>query len=647
MESGSKGLIVGVLLLALIGGGAIAYKLINKPPENPNLPPDGPLPALAGGKPIEPGTQVQMPFIFWGGDVATFAANGGLETTADSHFGKHGLKIKLVPGDDFKGQVQDYMEGKSPFLRGTLSMLGQASEKLTSKPDAMPVVFLQLTWSEGDHLVGRQKFDNLNQLKGKKIALQESGPHVGMLNDILHTVRLEWKDITVVWTKDLSGNDGPAAAFRKDPSIDACFAITPDMATLTSAPATGGIDSTGDGTKDSVKGAHVVVSTAHMARSIADVYACRSDFYKGNRDWIEKFIAGYIRSSEDLTDVKTKAAKKDKDAEVKYQKVLKLAQDIWIKDPTLKDSVAKLDDVDGMIQDAIFVGLPGNETFFKDKGNLSGFPFKQKQACELPADPSKQPAKAAPNLFLAAEVRYPYIRKIGELRGKKPEGGRFTGVAEIKIEPSTEIYRFRVGFQPNETKFDEKVYAADFQRALEVASLFGNTVVAIRGHADPSLLLARFVQAATRKGLIRGGGEVQTVAQDGTKIYKVYTVLADGSKLNVVTDTKKILEMIHKQPAGSLVFGNPPDNGTMDRAAADLQVLSEGRAQNVQKSLTKYAENHGLVVDPSQIRTQGVGVSEPEHGCPNSDEDAASNRRVEFIIIKVPADKVNTDEFDL
>src|SRR5262249_17994188 len=150
-------------------------------------------------------------------------------------------------------QVEDYLAGKSPLLRGTLSMLGQASDKLTARPQTTPVVFLQLTWSAGDHLVGRESIKKLDQLNGMKIALQEGAPHVRMLNDILLAARLDWSDVRVVWTKDVTGPNGPAELLRKG-KVDACFAITPDMISLTSAPKTGGIISTGSGTGDSVKG---------------------------------------------------------------------------------------------------------------------------------------------------------------------------------------------------------------------------------------------------------------------------------------------------------------------------------------------------------------------------------------------------------
>src|SRR5205823_5651314 len=137
---------------------------------------------------------------------------------------------------------------------------------------------------------------------------------------------------TVVWTTDVSGAKGPAESFRKDKSIDACFVISPEMFELTSAPDLGGIESVGDGAKKSIKGAHVVVSTAHMSRSIADVYACRKDFYEKNRAWVDKFVAGYLKGCEELVDVKKRATNKDKAAEAKYKQIIKLAQNIWSKD---------------------------------------------------------------------------------------------------------------------------------------------------------------------------------------------------------------------------------------------------------------------------------------------------------------------------
>jgi ABC-type nitrate/sulfonate/bicarbonate transport system substrate-binding protein len=577
-------------------------------------------------RPAAAAEPVVVPFIFWGGDVATFHANGGLETRADSIYDKLGLKLKLTPGDDFDKQVKDYKAGKSPFLRGTLSMLGQVSDDLTASADATPVVFLQLTWSAGDHLVGRENFKSLNDLKGKKIALQEGGPHVGMLNDLLTTARLKWSDISVVWTKDVSGDKGPAALFRKDKSIDGCFAITPDMTDLT-----GGLDLTGDGKDKSVKGAHVVVSTAQMSRSIADVYAVRRDFYKKNQDLVKKFAAGYLKGCEELVAAKKKAGDKWQEGKdgAAYRADVKLAQDIWGKDPALKDNVAKAEDVDGLISDATFVGLPGNVAFFTKEGNLSGFKNKARMALALPGDPAKDPPKKDPRGFDGPDFAIDELRKVGDLHGKAVTAPRIS--AEFKPDATKTIYSFNVKFQPNQAEFNEKEYGADFQRALEAASLFGNSVVVVRGHADPSLLAQRFAQAATTAGLMKKG--------DGKYEYN----LTAGGTLDL-NDTGKILKIIGDN---NLSYDLDGDKGTLKGAVKALDDLTAKRAKAVGAAVVKFADGRGLVLDKSQVREDGVGVREPVVGYAEDEESWAKNRRVEFRILKVPADKILADEFDL
>ncbi len=584
--------------------------------------------------PSGPMPLVDVPFIFWGGDVATFVANGGLDTKSGSIFGAHGLKCHLTPGDDFDKQIENYRANKCPLLRGTFSMLGQASETLTEKPEAMPVVFLQLTWSAGDHLVGRDTLTRvaggdsrtpLEQLKGKKIAIQKGGPHVGMLNDILQTAGLTWKDITVAWTKDVSGPDGPAALFRKDASVDACFAISPEKDELTSSD--GGVDSVGDGTKNSIKGAHVVVSTAQMSRSIADVYACRKDFYDKNRAWIDNFVAGYLKACEELTDVKKRAANKDKAAEGRYKEYINLAQSIWGKDPAFKEQVAKEDDVAGLISDATFVGLPGNETFFKAKGNLSGFDFKQKQALRLPADPSKEPLKTNPTLFQAADLDYAALRRLGDLHGRLPTQGRIRAEAEIEREQT--IYSFEISFQPDQSEFSAAQYGDAFQRALELASLYGNMAVAIRGHADPCLFVQRFLVAA---------GDCELIKKKAGQ----YVVLPDEKPFDP-TKMDQVLDFLKKHPEikPKATGPSPADfvSGLLD--------LSTKRSEAVRKAVLEYAAQKNLVLDESQFRAKGVGVAEPKAIIVDEDAGYDANRRVEFSIIKVPLKDVSGDEFDL
>jgi ABC-type nitrate/sulfonate/bicarbonate transport system substrate-binding protein/outer membrane protein OmpA-like peptidoglycan-associated protein len=494
-----------------------------------------------------------------------------------------------------------------------MSMLGQAAGQIAGDPRSQPVVFLQLTWSAGDHLVGRADFHTIGDLKGKKIALQKNGPHVGMLNDILYTAQLTWKDIQVVWLDDVTGEKGPAELFRKDASVDGCFAITPDMLGLT-----GGPDATGTGEKGSVKGAHVVVSTAQMLRSIADVYACRRDYFDKHKDVIEKFTSGYLKACEELMAIKKSS--KDKTA-ADYKNVLALTRKMFGKD------VENDDAADGLISDAVFVGLPGNYSFFQDKGNLSGFDIKSKAAVDLGialGDTTKR------HTMPQANLDYANIKKIGGLTAlvDVPRGDRFAKDAKEKGV----IYSFNVYFAGGSSVFPEHEYGQHFKRAVEQASLFGNAVISIRGHANGQDLMEGFRKTVLDRGIVtRRGGKY---------------FLRDGKEF-AMNDMKAILDLIQKENLGGVVIpvkGESPSS--MQSQINLLQSLSERRSEAVRSAVLGYANNHGFRLDSSQMKYVGVGGTEPVVMFPPNDTEGQKNRRVEFRISAVSAEDVHTGEFD-
>src|SRR5271166_6845167 len=396
--------------LALIGcGGNAAPTNPSSPSNAQSAPAQEPFSKLTGDTAVgavKEGGTLEVPFILWGGDVATFHANGGLATKPGTIFNHHGLDLKLTPGDNFPEQVKGYLSGRTPFLRGTFSMLGQASEVLNADPRARPVVFLQLTWSAGDHMVSRAGVRKLNDLKPeggkKKVALQKFGPHAGMFDDVLRSTKVGWDEVEVIWTDDVTGPKGPAELFKNDPSVDACFAITPDMVALT-----GGLEKIGTGRDGTVKGAHVLVSTASLSRSTADIYACRKDFYDAHREVVEKFAAGYLKACEELLDIKKRASDKDKDALAQYKAILEMTKGIYGKEAVPDDDAA-----DGLISDATFVGLPGNVGFFLDPKNQSGFKNRQEAAMSLAI--TLHNAKV-PSEFLEHDFDYSRIKSLGRM----------------------------------------------------------------------------------------------------------------------------------------------------------------------------------------------------------------------------------------
>lgn len=581
---------------------------------------------LVGAGPVGPTpstSTIQAPYITWGGDMATFYANGGLTTKAGSLFQKQGLNLRLVAGDDFVQQVRDYRAGKSPFLRGTFHMIGLASEVIGADPRTKGMVILQMTWSAGDHMIARAHVKTVTDLKGKTIALQQGGPHVGMLDDVLKSARLTWNDIKVVWTKELTGGaDSPAELFRKRADIDACFAITPDMIGLC-----GGLQSTGSGAEGSVKGARVLVSTAELSRSIADVYVCRKDFYDANKELVTKFAAGYLKACEEVIELKKQHEAKPSQS---YRNLLQMTQDIYGK-----TTIPVLDDAHGLLSDCTFVGYPGNVAFFTEQGNLHGFEAFHKAALDLAV--TRGYAKDRFGLFPSGlDYKSPlFLNYLTRTAVERQERFRAEAVRE-EIEALSAgggldertILSFTINFEPNQTAFSAVQYGAEFKRVVETADKFGNAVIAIRGHADPTKTLLDLVKAGMTKGALKRSGTSGN-----------YTYSLNGRPLDL-SSTSALISLIE-----SGAFDGVPEVNPRETMQSALN-LSRSRADQVRDSVVAYAKAQGLSIDRTQIQPVGVGVREPFIAKPANMDEAKQNMRVEFRILRVQAEAAKPADFD-
>ncbi|MEO0459475.1 MAG: ABC transporter substrate-binding protein [Myxococcota bacterium] len=567
----------------------------------------------------KPGT-ITVPYILWGGDFATFHANGGLNTSSGSILDAQGLKIRLTPGDDFVGQVRDYMSGKSPFLRGTFRMIGLASEVLSQDPRTRPVVFTQLTWSAGDHLVARSSVKTIKDLKGKTIVLQRGGPHLGMLDDILRTAGLRWSDVKLRFVDDITGKNGPAEAFKKSRNIDATFVVTPDLIALT-----GGLKQVGTGAEGTVKGARAVDSSAFRAFTIADVYAVRSDFYEANKAWVEKFAAGYLRAVEDVTEMRKKKSG------APYRKLLTNAVKIYGK-----DVLPNRDEADGLLSDCTFAGYPGNVAFFNDTRNSHGFDVFKKRALDMATREgfaSSRGTLLGSPLNWRSQAFLGYLKKTDVQRGDRfqPE------VVQQELEAlnsaggldDSTIYSFTVGFEPNQDSFSENQYGQDFERVLDLAREYGGAVIAVRGHSDPTKVLATLVKAGMQKGILKRSGS------PGNWSYSVR-----GKPLEL-GQTSELVELVESGAFDGAGVAESPRE--IMQAARNLSLR---RAQAVRESILSYAKKRKKKVDATQIQAQGVGIREPFVATPRSMADVRRNTRVEFRLVGVSPEAATASDFD-
>lgn len=475
----------------------------------------------------------QVPIITWGGDIATIYANGNQATTAPSSlFGKLGLNLKLVREDVFARQVEAYLAGRSPYLRGTLGMINMAAEAASRDPRTKPVVIYQMTWSAGgDALVVGEGVNAVKDLRGKSIAVQAFGPHVDYLTKILADGGLSPRDVTIRWVPDLTGTKNTPATAMRAKEVDAALVIIPDALALTSN------GTVGTGAEDSAKGARILLSTKTANRIIADVYAVRSDYLDANRPQVERFVKGLIEGETALRDLVASKAAKSAD----YKRTMTSAATL------LLDSPQAVADAEGMYADAAFVRTAGNVTFFSDP--------KYPRRMEV-LNSEIQPAFIGLGLMAGpvalASANWDFT-KLGEARAAVApvETQRFDQqqVAGLVAKRQSqgrlgegELFSFEVQFKPNQDKFAPEQYADAFKRVSSLAATYGGAVITVEGHSDPlgylqakkdgasPVVLSRTQQAAKNLSVSRAIG-----VRDSVIAYaKAQGIALDSSQFAVV-----------------------------------------------------------------------------------------------------------------
>lgn len=518
---------------------------------------------------------VRVPMITWGGDVATIHARD------QGHFREQGLDVTLFVENNFPKQVAGALEGKTPYLRGTMGMITAAAEVFAREGIELTVIY-QLTWSTGgDAIVVRPGIKTPQGLKGKTVALQLYGPHMDYLGNILNSAKVPFGSVTYKWFEELTlptyDTGGtivdPVSAFLEDDRIDAAMAIIPDALNLTS----GGEG--GTGSAGSVKGAKILLSTKTASRVIADVYAVRGDYLKSNRADVERFVRALMTAEEDFS--KLLADKASRRAQ--FQQVLTTAADELLGSPQATP------DVEALLGDCEFVGHGGNVAFFTGEGTtrtLVRLTSEIQTAFGQMGLMRGKPKVANAGWDYNALGRG--LANATTVAAKQPPKQQFDTqrVAakiekQIAVEPTTwaeegTLFELEINFEPNQSDFSEARYADDFQKALEIADTYGGALVVVEGHSDPLGVLKA-----------RQNGEQAVVVRQ------------------------------------------------MEQQAKNLSL---DRSRAVRESFLAYAKKRKFATDESQFLAVGLGIASPKFNPPRTKEEWAANRRVVFRIKQVEAE---------
>jgi outer membrane protein OmpA-like peptidoglycan-associated protein len=190
------------------------------------------------------------------------------------------------------------------------------------------------------------------------------------------------------------------------------------------------------------------------------------------------------------------------------------------------------------------------------------------------------------------------------------------------------IYAFTINFKPNQTEFSTEQYGSEFQRVVELADKYGNAVVAVRGHSDPTKTLIEFVKAGMKKGVLKRSGSSGN-----------YRYALQGRPIDL--ESTRNLEKLIEQG----LFDGVQDHNPRETMQAALN-LSRKRSEEVRDAIIDYAKAKGLQLDTSQIQPVGVGIREPFIAKPKNMAEAEQNMRVEFRLLRVTAEVAKESDFD-
>jgi len=520
-------------------------------------------------KPVEAGSKLVY-VITWGGDVSlVYGVQAGL-------FREAGLDVTLTLENDFAKQVQAVLDGKTPYLRGTMGMINAAAEAFKAAGTDL-VVIVQLTWSTGgDTMTVRPSVRTPNDLKGKTIALQLYGPHMDYMANILHNAGMRPAQVTLRWLKELTlptyDTQGTmvdaVSAFATDDKLDAVMAISPDALKLTSN------GTVGTGSEGSVKGARVLLSTKTASRIIADVYAVRKDYFDTHRADVQKFVHAVLRGQEALTEMLANKPSQ----QAKYRQLLAASADLLLGAPQATA------DVEGMLGDCEFVFHAGNVAFFTGVGTTRTLTTLTEEIQLAFIDMGLITKRVD-----LQSAGWDYNQLAAGLKNTRAiatpqfDPGRAQQAVEkqLAVEPGAweiegTLFVIEITFDPNQSVFVEDRYANDYQKALQIAQTYGGALVVVEGHSDPLGILQ-----AQQKG-----------------------------------ERKEVLDQMRQ------VAKN----------------LSLARANSVRSSFIQYSKDHNINVDQSQFIAIGRGVEAPKFNPPRTKEEWAANRRVRFVIKQVEAE---------
>ena len=381
----------------------------------------------------------------WGGYAPGIYFNEGFEASKRSRFWKdYNLPVEFVLMDDFDATRQAWIADEVHLLGNTVDAMPTEMERL-GKYD--PQIIMQVDWSRGgDAIIANRAIGNVNDLKGKQIAVAPSTPSQTFLYKMLQAAGLRFKDVKVV---EVPSAIDAATAFKSG-KVDAAVVWSPDDILATRA----------------VPGSKVLWSTKEASHIIGDIFIAKKDYVETNREKIHKFYEGWMRAIAEINATPSN-----------YKKAAKLFGE---------GTGLSTDDAAGAMSTVRFTNHGDNQNFFGLNPTYKGITGEDLWT-EM-SDVFGKLGFAPKNVPAWRNVAYPRTVTSAKLSGPMHLGEgqkKFTPAsAKVKTAPAITSKPISITFPTGQWTLGENAKTLIDLQLADIAKAFGNSRIRVEGNTD-------------------------------------------------------------------------------------------------------------------------------------------------------------------
>lgn len=234
---------------------------------------------------------IKVGVVTWGGYAGGQYFNGGFKPSKESRYYKdYGILVEFKLIDDFNAS-------REAFKNGEVDLLWQTADAFPTEAGGLeqfsPKIVFQSDWSRGgDAIVARKGISNVNELKGKKVAVAPMTPSHTFLLNMLESSGLSMTDIDVIQV----ANAMDAADVFKKNQVDAAVVWSPDD----------------EACIESVPGSKILLNTKTAGNIIADIFFAKESFITSHQDQLKSLVEGWLKGASEINasdEAKRSAAK--------------------------------------------------------------------------------------------------------------------------------------------------------------------------------------------------------------------------------------------------------------------------------------------------------------------------------------------------